>query len=72
MKLLVEHTLGQSTKQCVFRGRIFGALWLTAFVVQFCKHLHEHAGYIRPLNSAYAAFRASIRPDVPITWVGLV
>jgi chromosome segregation ATPase len=37
----------------------------------FCRHLHEHAGYVRPLNVAYVAFREAIRPDVPITWVGL-
>jgi protein phosphatase 1 regulatory subunit 21 len=34
----------------------------------FCRHLHEHAGYVRPLNVAYVAFREAIRPDVPITW----
>eukprot|EP00118_Oscarella_pearsei_P024070 m.297754 g.297754 ORF g.297754 m.297754 type:complete len:580 (+) comp40775_c1_seq27:1376-3115(+) len=35
---------------------------------KFCRYLHQHATYLRPLNTSYAAFKESIRPDVPITW----
>eukprot|EP00117_Sycon_ciliatum_P029908 scpid32991/ scgid23708/ Protein phosphatase 1 regulatory subunit 21; Coiled-coil domain-containing protein 128; KLRAQ motif-containing protein 1 len=34
---------------------------------RLCQHLHSHAAWIKPLDQTFAAFKSSLRKDVPVT-----
>ncbi|XP_062507096.1 protein phosphatase 1 regulatory subunit 21-like [Corticium candelabrum] len=52
----------------IFVSEVTGGAHIGPVNEVFCKNLHEHARYLRPLNTSYAAFKDSVRSDVPITW----